>query len=224
MVFGAAKTQMLKFGNQKDVKVNFGGTALTRSETAEYLGLVIHENGKMEEAIKSRSRKANAITAQVRQNLAFKTKDALRKIFDTYLAPKLYYGSEMWHQGVKEYLKPLDKSFNQFWLLLGEGQPPDDVPRPKLAIERKDLNFMHRWHEGALPMPFQEYFKIKTGASKSAALKHVEKSYCKKKMCLERREAFSQRIRNPWNRIPLKDRLRKSASFKSFIKTWNDEV
>ena len=214
MTWGADKTQMMVYGEQKEVEFEFGGVKLTPQPTLLNLGVTLSDRGTSEAMISARENSVRAMVAKIRQNLRYKTENSLSFIFKTWLAPKLYYASVVWHNHKKKEYEKMYDIWMSFWRLAPRRRPPDGVLAPRRVMLIRDLLFMKKWHDGKFPMKYTDYFVECSKGNRSSTDRKLVHSKAKHPV---RVQEFTERVVWWWNKVPPAIRQGSPTTFKRHI-------
>jgi hypothetical protein len=97
--------RICRLGDQVgNLHIMCNNTELQQTTSFEYLGTIIHHNGKIQEVL-NRVRKTNSIYYQLNQTIFGKRKINTKtklQVYRTVMEPSLLYGSESWPARGKE--------------------------------------------------------------------------------------------------------------------------
>ena len=146
-------------------------------------------------------------------------------IYNIFVKPRLLYAVEAWHEidtRQKGGYAKLYDIFAAFWRITPEKVPPKSVLPPRREMIIRDLLYAHKWFHGRLPYTWGSHFKeqgfnsIRYGTNRSATLRHLDPHIKAGVMS----KAFTERIKNWWNDVPLHIRTGPYAVFKKHVTEW----
>jgi hypothetical protein len=217
MQWSSAKTQRLvfKYINCREPHppraIMFGGDQILPMKTSISLGVVFNAECIFYAQIKKVEDFINMMTSQIKKNVKNRSKELLKKIYNSYMLPKITYCSQVWHTGVEKHMRGIQKAVNNFWKLSYSEETPKEFMEPKLELVLYDLVLLHKIYHGHSPLKFDEMFKTSNNSTRQNAGKKIEiPTYSME--CTKHR--FSIRVRHYWNFLPLRIREMAIQCFK----------
>ena len=149
-----------------------------------------------------------------KRNFFSRNPKTMKIIYNTYVSPILNYASPVWNPKYKGQVQKINNICNRFWKCSSaEGSSPEHLTRLKA-----DLVLMHKMQKKEVDLNFDKFFSvIDYNMTRGAKNVNVKVPKCKKEC---RKQSFSIRSINSWNKIPLEKR---QLSSKAFVRYLNQE-
>ena len=195
MKISTSKSGIIPIGkHQVKEDLILGGGTIPWVEEGTDLGVKITTSGKFYAHVEEKVNKCNSIIGQIRRNLKVRTVKCLSLIWNTLILPTLCYAGPAWYQNLPGLNRDLNGVYTRFWKLFRG--PIPDVMTPIEYIECQSLKIAHKIINDNYPVK-KNIFDLATGQRSMASLS----LNCIKAKSKIRKEAFSARIVEDWNKL-----------------------
>ena len=110
MLFNIEKCVVLHMGSKnKRCRYEIGRVELNNVEQERDLGVIIHCSSKTSEQCASAANKANQILGMMRQNIKWKDKDVIVRLYKALVRPKLEYCVQAWSPNLLKDIELLER-------------------------------------------------------------------------------------------------------------------
>jgi hypothetical protein len=150
----------------------------------------------------------------IRKTYRIKTSEIMRRLYTTYILPRISYCSQQWNTGLEKHIKAIERELASFWRLGDAKVAPKDLLGFREQLILNDLVLMHRIWKGVSTINFDEFFTICDHQKKSDAeirAKRYDKTFAK--------HTFAHRIYKYWNILPCDTRNLTPGAFKKEVKS-----
>ena len=196
MKVSGSKSGIIPIGkHQKEVDLFIGQEKVPWIEEGTDLGIKISKSGKFFDHVNEKVNRCYSIIGQIRRNLKVRTERSMTLIWNTLILPTLCYASPAWYQNYPGINRSLNEVYTKFWKLFW-GPIPDGVLTPVEYIEIQSMKITKKILDENYPIK-KDIFDIAKGkrSTESSSLD------CKRAQSTVRREAFSSRIVEDWNKM-----------------------
>ena len=142
-----------------------------------------------------------------------KNRQALTRIWSSFIEPVLNFGSVLWNSKFQYVKDEIDKICNKFWRMMRVVKPKNCL-MPSSVVLLRDLQLLHRIVNSKIPCidPNDYFFKTNDVRTREFTEDHLfKKRFDHQKM----KNTFFQRVVPVWNRIP---RSTRDTSYFRFTK------
>jgi ribonuclease P/MRP protein subunit RPP40 len=152
-------------------------------------------------------KKANAVLGMIKRNIHFKSKDVMVKLYKSLVRPRLEYCIQAWCPYLKKDIDRLERvqrratrMIEGYWDLSYEERLEKTglIPLEKRRV-RGDLIEVFKMMKGFDNVDFNKFFKISNIKNTRGHFYKLSKQRCKGE---RRRNFFTQRVINYWNKLP----------------------
>ena len=208
MLFNADKCTVMHMGkNNLKHEYKLGEKVLRQSKQEIDLGVVVDDNGKSAGQCAKAVKKANAVLGMIKRNIYFKSKDVIVKLYKSLVRPRLEYCIQAWSPYLKKDIDRLERvqrratrMIEGYWDLSYEERLEKTglIPLDKRRV-RGDLIEVFKMMKGIDHVDFENFFKISNIKNTRGHCYKLSKQRCKGE---RRRNFFTQRVINHWNKLP----------------------
>ena len=175
--------------------MGFGSEKVPWLEEGVDLGVKVTRNGKFFAHVNEKVNRCYSIIGQIRRNLKVRTERSMTLIWNTLILPTLCYASPAWYQNYPGINRSLNEVYKKFWKLFW-GPIPDGVLTPVEYIEIQSMKVAKKILDGDYPVD-KNIFEMSRGIRSINSLS----LNCRKDQSTVRKETFSSRIVDDWNRL-----------------------
>ena len=202
-------------------KYYLNGTEIKKVQEEKDLGIIISEDLKPMKHIAKTVKKANQLLGMIRRTITCKNKTNILNLYKTLVRPILDYGSAIWSPHQKKDIQKIERVQRRATKMIKEIRNMTYTQRLKkcglMTLEerrrRYDLLEMFKIMKGIYKMD-KELFETKENITRGHEMK-IWKKQCRLNM---RKQYFTQRIINDWNKLPTEAINAKTiVQFKSII-------
>ena len=240
MQFNIKKCKVIHCGrNNPRIKYNMGGTELGQAREERDLGIIVDETLKPSRQCAAAAKSGNFALGQLLRAFHFRKKSNLIPLFKTFVRPRLEFAASAWSPWTEVDARPLERVQERLIRALSDarGQSYDDKLRDaglttlKERRERGDMIEVFKTLRGVNKVRKEEWFsEIGDDARPTRAnTAVVEGESVRKEMVVVveranlelRRNFFSIRAANAWNKIPENVKTQKNVNaFKNAYDAW----
>ena len=185
-------------------------------KNGDHLGTTISENGTFRDHLSNATRKASVLVRMITRNLRTKNRQALTKVWKSYIEPVLIFDSVLWNSGLQYISDEVDKICNKFWRLSGVTKPLNCL-MPSSVMLLRDLQMCHKilnFQVGGVN-PEDYFFRPTNVRSREYANDFLFKRRFDHGAM---NKSFFQRVIDPWNTIDKKTRELPYGAFTKEVK------
>ena len=208
MQFNVEKCSVIHMGKRNEKNnYNLGNQKLKKSIKERDLGVIVDSGGKFSEQCSTAARNANTILGMIRRCITYKSKSIITRLYKALVRPKLEFCVQAWRPFLRKDIDSMEKIQHRATKMINEckGLKYEDrlLVTGLVTLEerrnRGDMIEVFKMIKGIDRVSYEDFFKIDTtGKTRGHKYKLV-----KSRSRLEiRRNFFSQRIVNTWNRLP----------------------
>jgi hypothetical protein len=208
MLFNSDKCTVMHMGkNNTKQEYKLGDKALKKSKQETDLGVVMDDNGKSAGQVAKAIKKANAVLGMIKRNIHFKSKDVMVKLYKSLVRPRLEYCIQAWSPYLQKDIDGLEKVQRRatrliegYWELSYEERLERTglIPLEKRRI-RGDLIQVFKMMKGFDKVDFSQFFEFFNVEKTRGHCFKLSKRRCRGE---RRRNFFTQRVVNHWNKLP----------------------
>ena len=207
MAFHPDKCKVLHLGHNNSKRQYFiNGIEITKVEEEKDLGIIISEDLKPKKHIAKIVKRANRLLGMIRRTITSKTKTNIMNLYKTLIRPILDYGAAVWSPHQKGDIQKLEKVQRRATKLIKtiRNLPYEErLKRCKLmSLEsrrrRYDLIETFKIMKRIYKVDPTKLFKTKESQTRG----HSLKIYKPHSRLNTRKNFFSQRVINDWNKLP----------------------
>ena len=228
MKFNASKCKVLHFGksNQKH-EYKIGETVLQGCTNEKDLGVHIQDNLKADKHVDESVKKANQILGQIYRTMEYKAAENILPLYLTLVRPHLEYCVQAWSPYYAKDIAKLEKVQKRALNMIPELRHLNYEEKLKhlnlFSLSKRrlrgDLIETYKIFNGLDKIDYNTFFTL----NKSNTRGHNFKLYKGKFRCDSRKYFYSQRVVDPWNKLPAEAVEANSLSiFKRNIDTYFD--
>jgi ribonucleases P/MRP protein subunit RPP40 len=208
MNFNIDKCTVVHLGSSnKQFDYNLGNNLIKSSTAEKDLGVVIDSSGKSSEQCRVAASSANRLLGFIKRNIKFKSKDIVIRLYKALVRPKLEYCVQAWCPYLKKdiaVLERVQKRATKMIMGLHNLSYYDRlIECSLLPLEKRrlrgDLIQTFKFMKGFDRVDYNKFFTLNsTNRTRGHSLK-LGKSRSRLDI---RRNFFSQRVVDSWNRLP----------------------
>ena len=208
MLFNSDKCTVMHVGkNNAEHEYQLGEKILKKSKQETDLGIVMDDNGKSAGQCAKAVKKANAVLGMIKRNIHYKSKDVVVKLYKSLVRPRLEYCIQAWCPYLKKDIDKIEKvqrratrMIEGYWELSYEDRLEKTglIPLDKRRI-RGDLIQVFKMMKGFDRVDFSKFFELSRIKNTRGHCYKLSKKRCKGE---RRRNFFTQRVINHWNKLP----------------------
>lgn len=208
MSFNTDKCTVIHMGkNNNEAEYKMGDKILKKSTVERDLGVLIDCSGKASEQCALAAKKANAVLGMIKRNISFKSKDNIVRLYKSLVRPRLEYCVQAWCPYVRKDVEMLEKVQRRATKMIegyGNLKYEDRLMKTGLiSLEKRrargDLIQVFKIIKGIDKLDYRNFFEIsKIGKTRGHSYK-LTKKRAKGNL---RKNFFSQRVVNSWNKLP----------------------
>lgn len=207
LYFNVEKCKVMHFGvGNQQMQYTMNGNILATTEAEKDLGVNIKANLKVEDHVKEITKKANQMLGIIKHSFSNLNTEKFKILYKSYVRPHLEYAVQAWSPHLRKDIEAIERVQRR---------------ATKLPSELKDLPYEERCKRlGITPLEERrqrgdmiEVFKIMKGIENIDANTFFQRNENTrrghnytlfKKQCSKdtRKNCFSQRVVNPWNKLP----------------------
>ena len=228
MEYNVGKCGVLHLGkkNSKN-KYTLNGQTLKESVMEKDLGILIDNSLKFSEQCNSAAKSANRVLGMIKRNINCKNKHIILKLYKSLVRPKLEYCIQCWSPFLKKDIDKLEKVQKRATRMIEECRGMNYEQRLKFTgltslVERRirgDMIEVFKIIKGFDKINSESFFDIRTSSRTRGHKLKIEK----KRSRLEiRKNFFSQRIVNEWNKLP--EHVIEAESVNCFKNRYDDYI
>ena len=223
MRFNAKKCAVMHLGkNNPCHQYTLGGHTLETSKQEKDIGVIIQDNGKVDEQCRKVALTCNRIIGQVSRSFSNRSPDLMIRIFKCYILPHIEYGLSVWNPYLQKDVKTLEAIQRRFTRLVSGMQNLSYEERlsklglPTLEARRKtkDLIQAYRIWTGIDQIDGMSFTKLSEYHTKSTRASMKDNFVAPKARLNQRKHFFSVRVVQDWNKLPVT--LQRATSLQSF--------
>ena len=208
MLFNVEKCSVMHLGRQNDKHVYNMGSSEIKSITVEKdLGVVFDSNIKFSSQCTVAARNANRILGLIRRNILHKSKDVILRLYKSLVRPHLEYCIQVWNPYLKKDVVLLEKVQKRATKMISELRHLSyDQRLHKLGLIslekrriRGDLIQAFKIIKGFDKINMSKFFTLSVGSRTRGHSFKLSKNRARLEL---RRNFFSQRVVNAWNKLP----------------------
>ena len=195
------------------MKISFDGNNIKPSTTLESLGILFNKECIPYAQLERVKTNVKRMKTLIRKTYRIKTTSIMKKLYTTYILPRISYCSQLWSTGLEMHLKAIERELVSYWRLGDTKVAPKDLLGFQEQLILNDLILMHRIWKGVSTVDFDEFFTICDHQKKSDAeirAKRYDKTFAK--------YTFAHRIYKYWNLLPSNTRNLTPGAFKKEVK------
>ena len=208
MQFNVDKCKVVHLGNSNQkFTYTLSNNLIKTSETERDLGVVISNNCKNSEQCRLAANAANRMLGLIRRNIKYKSKDTIMRLYKGLVRPKLEYCVQAWCPYLKKdiaVLERVQKRATKMILGLYNLSYTDRLRECKLLpLEQRrvrgDLIQTYKFLKGFDKVNYNRFFTLHVGNRTRGHSLKLSKSRSRLDF---RKNFFSQRVVNSWNKLP----------------------
>ena len=208
MLFNTEKCTVMHMGlDNKEREYLLGGKILKKSKQESDLGVIMDATGKASQQCIQAVKKANAILGMIKRNMVFRSKLVVVKLYKALVRPRLEYCVQAWSPYTRKEILMLERVQKRATRLIEGYREYDYETRLRktglMSLEKRrvrgDLIQVFKMLKGFDKMDSTKFFKLAgNGKTRGNSFK-IKKTRSRSE---RRRNSFSQRVINSWNRLP----------------------
>ena len=207
LVFHPDKCKTLHLGyNNRKIEYQLKGTTIQEVTEEKDLGIIITQDMKPKRHIAETVKKANKILGMIRRAITCKNIQNIMNFYKTLVRPILDYGSAIWNPYQKQDIEKIEKVQRRATKMIkGMRNLPyrERLRRCKLMTleerrRRYDLIEMFKIMKGIYKVDKTKLFEVNEDSTRGHNMK-IRKKYSRLNL---RKNFFTQRIVNDWNKLP----------------------
>jgi len=208
MQFNVDKCSVVHLGrNNPGSEYKLGDKALRVSDNERDLGVIVDKNLKFSEQCKSVAGKANSTLGMIRRNVVSRNKNIITKLYKALVRPKLEYCIQSWRPYLKKDINKLEQVQHRATKIIAECRGLSYENRLRVAglrsledrRNRGDMLEVYKMLSGKSRVDSGNFLKV---VSESTTRGHKLKLAKSRSRLDVRKNFFSQRIVNQWNKLP----------------------
>src|SRR5215831_6184977 len=208
MLFNVDKCAVLHLGkNNKNFQYFMGASEIMSVEKEKDLGVIIDRSAKSSEQCTIAANSANKILGLIKRSIHFKNKDIVLRLYKALVRPKLEYCIQVWSPYLRkdiDILERVQKRATKMINGLSKLSYPNRLRECQLLpLEKRrvrgDLIEVFKLLKGFDKVDYNKFFQINPrNRTRGHSLK-LNKSRSRTDI---RKNFFSQRVINSWNKLP----------------------
>ena len=207
MKFNADKCKVLHFGNKnKHLAYNIGDTVLQKASEEKHLGICIQNNLKPDRHIDESVKKANQILGQIYRTIEYKSVENILPLYLTLVRPHLEYCVQAWAPYYTKDIDKLEKVKKRALRMIPElnGLSYEEKLQHLNLFSlskrrlRGDMIETFKIFQGIDNISSDIFFNLNKSNTRGHAYKLYKGPF--KRQC--RQYFYSQRVIDPWNKLP----------------------
>ena len=207
MKFNADKCKVLHFGNKnKHLAYNIGDTVLQKASEEKDLGICIQNNLKPDRHIDESVKKANQILGQIYRTIEYKSVENILPLYLTLVRPHLEYCVQAWAPYYTKDIDKLEKVQKRALRMIPElnGLSYEEKLQHLNLFSlskrrlRGDMIETFKIFQGIDNISSDIFFNLNKSNTRGHAYKLYKGPF--KRQC--RQHFYSQRVIDPWNKLP----------------------
>ena len=208
MKFNEGKCSVMHFGKQNPhYTYTMGSSELKEANEEKDLGILVNKSLKVASQCAAAAKKGNRVLGMIKRNFSFRTKEVIVKLYKSLVRPHLDYAMQAWSPFLEKDKKILEKVQARATKLIPEiHHLPYEERLAELNLttlekrrERGDLLQTYRIMTQIDKIKPDIFFKHQTYDRTRGHSMKLTKSRCKLEI---RRNFYSQRVVNRWNKLP----------------------
>ena len=208
MKFNEGKCSVMHFGKQNPhYTYTMGSSELKEANEEKDLGILVNKSLKVASQCAAAAKKGNRVLGMIKRNFSFRTKEVIVKLYKSLVRPHLDYAMQAWSPFLEKDKKILEKVQARATKLIPEiHHLPYEERLAELNLttlekrrERGDLLQTYRIMTQIDKIKPEIFFKHQTYDRTRGHSMKLTKSRCKLEI---RRNFYSQRVVNRWNKLP----------------------
>ena len=208
MQFNIDKCSLIHLGKENpNYDYTLGNKTLKCTTSERDLGVIIDSKLAFEDHCSQVVKQANSTLALIRRTIKYKTVDTVTRLYKALVRPKLEYCVQLWHPYLKKDINCLEQVQHRATKMIKECRKLDYESRLRkcklISLEdrrtRGDLIEVFKIVKGFDKLEFNRFFEFNTRGRTRGHKYKIVKKRCKTEL---RRNFFSQRIIDTWNKLP----------------------
>lgn len=208
MKFNVDKCSVIHLGNHNlNGSYNIGDKQLKTSSCERDLGVILDSSLKFSEHCSQVVKQANSTLGLIRRNIKCKSKDVIVKLYKALVRPKLDYCVQAWRPHLKKDIYSLEQVQRRATRMISECKGKDYESRLRetgltslqARRNRGDLIQVFKLVKGIDKLDYRTFFQF---AESNRTRGHRYKLVKKRCSLNLRKNFFSQRVVDIWNKLP----------------------
>jgi ribonuclease P/MRP protein subunit RPP40 len=208
MLFNVDKCSVLHMGkNNKQIEYKLGDKAILTCKQEKDLSIIIESSGKFSQQCLTAVNKANSLVGMIRRSIQYKSKGVIVKLFKSLVRPKLEYCIQAWSPYLRKDIDMIERVQRRALKVVQEFKELSYEERllraGLITLEKRrvrgDLIQVFKIVRGFDKLNFNNFFEY----SKVSNVRGHSFKFVKNRSRLDiRKNYFSQRVVNAWNKLP----------------------
>ena len=208
MEFNTDKCKILHLGsNNPECSFSLNNKSLGNSCSERDLGIIVDNTMKFSEHCNVVASRANSVLGMIKRTITCKRKDIIVKLYKALVRPKLEYCVQAWRPYLKKDIAKLEKVQARATRIIMECRSFKYRNRLELTglttleerRDRGDLIEVFKLLKGFTRVDYKRWFTLLEGSRTRGHSFKLVKDRCRLDV---RRNFFSQRVINNWNKLP----------------------
>ena len=208
MLFNVDKCSVMHMGNAQEQYIYTMGYNSVKDITSEKdLGLLIDNNATFSNQCLSAVRNANRMLGLIRRNIVYKSKDVILRLYKSLVRPLLEYCVQVWNPYLRKDIDLLERVQRRATKMISEFKHLNYEQRLKklrlTTLEKRrvrgDMIQVYKLITKVDKVNYSKFFTLSEGGRTRG---HKFKLSKKRTRLNLRKNFFSQRVVNTWNRLP----------------------
>ena len=220
MEFNTDKCKVVHIGKSNNCfSYEMGGQWLAESDREKDLGIVVSQDLKTHVQCLEARNKANRMLGIINRNVSYKSKDVITKLYNSYVRPHLEYCIQAWrpyHRGDIDMLEKVQRRATKLIPSLRRLSYEDRLRELNMfsferRCERGDMIEVYKIFNGLDDVNASKFFELDDDNRTRGHFLKIKKKQCRLDV---RKNFFTNRVVDPWNKLP--EHVISSSSLSSF--------
>lgn len=207
LLIAESKCAILHLGcNNPRYPYYMGNTKIPTTLTIRDLGIMMSHNAKFTEHLSKIVKAASIQSSLIFRCFKTRNRDFLKRMFTTFVRPKLEYASQIWNPCLKQDIDLLESVQRQFTKRIPSLSNTPYLERLKIleldSLEMRrlkaDLCYVYKLFHGLVNSDFNQFFKLKSSVTRGHPLTLIKPKFRRDIL----RHSFAVRVIDPWNFLP----------------------